>query len=221
MNEFFRQLQSPAWWVTVVIVGLGVNLISAYLKAPIDVVLSKTSSRWRVRSEVARGTERRWVDAMVVDDAFRSGVAHLAHTYLVKGVGALVSAVLILAGVSAKFTWQAGGPLPFETWAYPDRYFRWVLTLILALVPGLGVYAFLRFRKAHEYERLFLLACDRLRENRLKAVAAEVLAGVALNASGSTEGMAVGEHACSAAPVEQEHAVARPSAADGESTSGS
>lgn len=39
------------WFFSVIVVGLLINLASAYLKTPMDRVLSKASSRWRARVE--------------------------------------------------------------------------------------------------------------------------------------------------------------------------
>jgi len=51
MNELIQTLSSPVWWFSVVIVGILINLVSAYLKSPIDSRLSKISTWWRQRTE--------------------------------------------------------------------------------------------------------------------------------------------------------------------------
>jgi hypothetical protein len=43
-------LSSPAWWVSVVIVGVLINLVSAYLKPTLDTRLSKASGWWKARA---------------------------------------------------------------------------------------------------------------------------------------------------------------------------
>ena len=53
-NEVLTELSKPVWWVSVVIAGIVINLLSAYLKPPLDTVLSTTTSWWRRRSEVRR-----------------------------------------------------------------------------------------------------------------------------------------------------------------------
>jgi hypothetical protein len=57
MSEFITNLSSIYWWLSIVIVGILINLFSAYLKIKLDTRLSTVSSWWRKRSE-ARKTRR-------------------------------------------------------------------------------------------------------------------------------------------------------------------
>lgn len=52
-----EQLSSPHWWFSVVVIGILVNLISAYLKEPIDTFKSGLSRRWSEKIE--RDKEKR------------------------------------------------------------------------------------------------------------------------------------------------------------------
>lgn len=54
MEEFTKNLSSISWWFGVVAVGLVVNVASAYLKAPLDKILSTISDSWNSRSQRAR-----------------------------------------------------------------------------------------------------------------------------------------------------------------------
>jgi hypothetical protein len=54
MKDFFSSLSSPSWWVGVVIVGILINLISAYLKPRLDRWLSGSSKWWATRTEEQR-----------------------------------------------------------------------------------------------------------------------------------------------------------------------
>jgi hypothetical protein len=74
MTELINNLSSVSWWIGVVIVGVLINLVSAYIKSPIDKLGSKLSSAWRNRSE--RSTRRliAAVNAAVEDP---SNLAHL------------------------------------------------------------------------------------------------------------------------------------------------
>ena len=51
MNEFLANLNSLYWWISVVIVGILINLISSYLKSKLDNTLSNVSTWWRKRSK--------------------------------------------------------------------------------------------------------------------------------------------------------------------------
>jgi hypothetical protein len=71
-----RELTSPIWWISVVVVGLAVNLASAYLKPRLDALLLRSSSRWRSRSAERLARRRQAVDEL------RSNEKHLAFAYL-------------------------------------------------------------------------------------------------------------------------------------------
>jgi hypothetical protein len=74
MDEFFRSLASPAWWLSVVIVGLLVNLLSAYLKAPLDRVWALIFVAWRERNARARSAYRSRIENLSRDE---NGQFHL------------------------------------------------------------------------------------------------------------------------------------------------
>jgi hypothetical protein len=54
MDSITQNLGSVNWWVGVVIVGILINLISAYLKKPADKFLSGFSNWWSTRTEKQR-----------------------------------------------------------------------------------------------------------------------------------------------------------------------
>jgi hypothetical protein len=51
MRGFLRDIGTLYWWLSVIAVGIAVNIISSYLKTKLDGQLSDVSSRWRIRSE--------------------------------------------------------------------------------------------------------------------------------------------------------------------------
>ncbi|MFA7383247.1 MAG: hypothetical protein WC001_07330 [Desulfurivibrionaceae bacterium] len=54
MDEFVQNLSSLGWWLGVVLVGLLLNLISAYVKPWLDRRLVRMSAWWQCRSEPVR-----------------------------------------------------------------------------------------------------------------------------------------------------------------------
>ena len=54
MNEIFETLTTPQWWISVVIVGIAINIFSAYLKPLLDNRFSTMFSWWKVRTEKQR-----------------------------------------------------------------------------------------------------------------------------------------------------------------------
>lgn len=62
MEDFFSNLVSLYWWISVVIVGILINLASAYLKSKLDHRLSKTSIWWRSRSERQKAERQKKIE---------------------------------------------------------------------------------------------------------------------------------------------------------------
>jgi hypothetical protein len=50
MKEFLNNLTSAGWWIGVVIVGILINLVSAYIKSKLDSRLADASTWWQKRS---------------------------------------------------------------------------------------------------------------------------------------------------------------------------
>jgi hypothetical protein len=51
VDKIFTEISNPAWWFSVVIAGIAINVFSSYLKGALDSFFSKTFSWWRNRSE--------------------------------------------------------------------------------------------------------------------------------------------------------------------------
>ena len=50
MEEFLKAISTPYWWISVAAVGIVINLVSAYLKPPLDKLLSGTVGYWKERT---------------------------------------------------------------------------------------------------------------------------------------------------------------------------
>lgn len=72
MDELYKNLGSLSWWVGVVVVGVILNLVSTYLKSPIDALLSAASSYWRRRSERSRNIEAQKIEELRDDPNARN-----------------------------------------------------------------------------------------------------------------------------------------------------
>jgi uncharacterized membrane protein (DUF106 family) len=59
MRDFLTNLSSVYWWISVVVVGVLINLFSAFLKGRLDNYLSKMSSWWRNRSEARKAKRQK------------------------------------------------------------------------------------------------------------------------------------------------------------------
>ena len=58
VDKFLTDVSTAYWWITAVLVGLVINLASAYMKAPIDRVAAWLSGRWRARTAALRSARQ-------------------------------------------------------------------------------------------------------------------------------------------------------------------
>ncbi len=70
MDDHYKFLTSTEWWISVVIAGIAINVLSAYLKASLDGRLSSLSSWWRLRSEREKEKERAYVERLKQEGRF-------------------------------------------------------------------------------------------------------------------------------------------------------
>jgi len=54
MERILDDIKQPSWWFTVVIIGLGINILAAYLKPAIDKIFGKISARRRGKNLESR-----------------------------------------------------------------------------------------------------------------------------------------------------------------------
>ena len=102
MDELLKTLASPAWWVTAVVFGLVINLVSAYIKPPIDGLLSRISERWRQRTEEARSKDKREIEALAINPQAQGIQLLLALRARSKSNGWLLVAILFIVMYSSE-----------------------------------------------------------------------------------------------------------------------
>jgi hypothetical protein len=64
MNDLVNELTKPVWWVSVVVVGILVNLASAYFKSILDRSLTTTTRWWQLRSSARRKAWENYVNLL-------------------------------------------------------------------------------------------------------------------------------------------------------------
>ena len=64
MKDLKDTLSSPIWWITVVVAGILINLVSAYLKTKLDERLALLSSWWRRRTEKRMAAEKAKIEKL-------------------------------------------------------------------------------------------------------------------------------------------------------------
>ncbi|HDM8235530.1 TPA: hypothetical protein P0E28_005019 [Vibrio campbellii] len=112
MTEFINDTGTIYWWLSVVVVGILVNVLSSYIKLPFDWVFGKISQKWRDRREKSQAERERKILLLRDDYELRVIYAHSEMRYRIRSVGALVmstaffgAAILVggIAGLVALF----------------------------------------------------------------------------------------------------------------------
>lgn len=106
MTDFIANLSSLYWWISVVVVGILVNVCSTYLQKVLDSRMSRTSDWWRQRS-LQRQAIYDWKVAKLRQDTNYKFVilAGMIVDSLIS-LGLLIMAVIALVIVSAGDTFQ-------------------------------------------------------------------------------------------------------------------
>jgi hypothetical protein len=67
MPDLLASVTSVSWWFSVVVVGILVNLVSAYMKPTLDQVRGRASKRWRDSNAAAKAKFEAHVDQLCRD----------------------------------------------------------------------------------------------------------------------------------------------------------
>lgn len=84
----------PAWWVSVVAVGILINFFSAYAKGWLDTGLSKISEKWRSSSDKRRSTQLKKVELLAASEYARLKAMGVVTHSLIRSVSFQVLAFL-------------------------------------------------------------------------------------------------------------------------------
>ena len=96
MNEILTELSKPVWWVSVVVAGIAINLLSAYLKHPLDKVLGGLSSWWRQRSETRQKAWATRVDRLRESEEARNMAVATEVRFRLQAIHLLLLAIFLL-----------------------------------------------------------------------------------------------------------------------------
>ena len=97
MDEFLKNLASVGWWLGVVFVGIVLNVFSAYLKSPIDALLSRLFATWSKRSQSAREKHLTAVAALCRSEQLQIMVLVDANRYRLNALLHLAFGLFFLA----------------------------------------------------------------------------------------------------------------------------
>lgn len=143
MSEFIQTASSVNWWLSVVVVGLPLNLVSSYLKAPLDAMGDRLSSAWKRRSDAAREKLRVAAERLLADPEAMAAARYDALRLRAKSTWWLVflgiattlyGSDLYLRAIEAVF----GQKLPQPEYFTPDARFFFLLLLLFAAVKAMS-----------------------------------------------------------------------------------
>jgi hypothetical protein len=105
MAEFLRDLTAPSWWLSVVVVGIAINLASAYIKPRLDERVGTFSAKRHLRTQQQRQARTKLVAQLAADEielqfiAF-SEIRHRLRSIMLMlmGVMAYLGALIAKAG---------------------------------------------------------------------------------------------------------------------------
>ena len=105
MDEFSKSISSLSWWLGVVVVGILLNIISAYLKSPLDRLFSGVSGWWRTRSDVERSKRAAAIAKLSGNFEEQIVLAHTETRHRLRGtLFALVTVFMLVLYLSVKLS---------------------------------------------------------------------------------------------------------------------
>jgi hypothetical protein len=160
MKDFFFDLKSPGWWLSVVVVSFLINLASAYAKPFIDRCMAHVSGRRRKKLELVKSDLER--EAKIAEQR-PDGVVLVTLEEL-----KAVLAALLCISFSILILVFAALPLPLVNAPKPPAE-------LLLFIPVLLILAFVCMRSASKKAALLKILKSRRDENGRALTVREIL----------------------------------------------
>ena len=96
MDEFANSVSSLSWWLGVVVVGIVLNVVAAYLKPRLDKLFSTMSSSWRNRSEKRFSERKRLADELRNDKHQQILILGEETRARIRGIAAFILSLMFL-----------------------------------------------------------------------------------------------------------------------------
>lgn len=75
MEELYKSISTPGWWIGVVFVGIVINLISTYLKVSIEAISARVGGAWSRAATDAAQRRAKWIE-MLRNDSHAQVILH-------------------------------------------------------------------------------------------------------------------------------------------------
>ena len=156
MDDFIKNFQSPAWWIGVVVVGIALNLLSAYLKTPLDRGLTLLSGRYARRSKKVRDDQDALIELLKVHPDMRIG----GLTALVSYQWICITFTLLTIAMMTVGIWISGmSSIP-----------TWLVSTYLALIVLPGGASMYFFNRAFDLGNTLIRAHSSIWDKHLKSI---------------------------------------------------
>ncbi|WP_421794151.1 hypothetical protein [Hydrocarboniphaga effusa] len=97
MSRLLEEMTTVNWWLSVVVVGVAINLVSGPIGRLLSRLFSALSSKWRNRTDRKRSEEARLLQELIENPAKIEGERDRAMRRLVAGVLVLMVALALLS----------------------------------------------------------------------------------------------------------------------------
>ena len=112
MKELISNVSSIYWWISVVIVGILINIISYYLTRKLDTRLSNVSSWWRKKSEIRKSQRLKKLDKLRNDPHEQLLLAFETIQSISLAIALLIFGVLFVSmGIAFQFRGKFWEPI--------------------------------------------------------------------------------------------------------------
>ena len=139
MNDFLTDLQSPRWWLSVVIVGVLVSIAGIFLARLLDTRLAAASSWWRGQRGAAQREHMMHLESIRGDTRKQLFLAAAETRCRLRSLSALIQ--LIASGTFAILSMVFGAP-------------SWVTIPLIVVFTVNWIFYIHQFRAADRAERL-------------------------------------------------------------------
>ena len=96
MEKFIEDITSAYWWVAVVVVGVVINILSAYIRNGLETRLAKVSSFWAARKESREQRRSELIELLSTDKTALLLYAKNELRYRVRAVQSVVFSFIFM-----------------------------------------------------------------------------------------------------------------------------
>lgn len=97
MEKFIEEISSIYWWVAVVLVGIGINIASAYIRKALELRLSAISSYWAKNRKLKEEALAKKIELLVKDRDLKTIYALSEIRYRIRSVAFVIFSFMFFA----------------------------------------------------------------------------------------------------------------------------